>query len=96
MGRRCLLVDGYVARGGGSKKRKGAKGWLDVRVEMTGRIEWNGDARKRKKKRRRIEGVMVDRRTAAARLENSVCVQEWMVALLNARTRSWKKVLLSV
>lgn len=49
--------------GGGSKKRKGAKG-LDVRVEMTGRIEWNGDARKRKKKRRRTEGVMVDRRTA--------------------------------
>jgi len=57
----------WISQGGeGGKKRKGAKGWPDVRVETTGRIERNGDARKRKKKRRRIEGVTVDRRTAAA------------------------------
>lgn len=54
--RHLLLVDGYVAGGEGERVRKG------VRVEMTGRIERNGDARKRKKKCRWIERVTVNRR----------------------------------
>lgn len=60
--RRLLLADGYVAERG----KKGAKGCSDVRVETTGRIERNGDPRKRKKETP-IEGVTVDRRTATAR-----------------------------
>lgn len=50
-GGRCLLSDGCRER----EKYRVQKGGRHVRVETTGRIGGNGDAWKRKKKRRPIE-----------------------------------------
>ena len=89
---RRLVVGRWICRGGG-EGWKGTKGWLDVRVEMTGRIERNGGRAKAKKETSMDRRGNGERRRwrETARMENSVCAHEWIVALLNARTRLWEK-----
>lgn len=86
-----LVVGGWMRRGRG-EKAKGAKGWRPTFEwkRLKDREERRHAETRREEKRRQVKGVVGDGAEEEGRRVRDGerwCMQEWIVALLSARTR---------